>query len=366
MKSRDQYPQLALIKEIKALEVILTLWLIVIQDNLGKKMANLAVPRQSQRETGGDPQDSTPLFKKNNAQAQQPVSSNTISDSSVDQSNLDNSRQPRKSNESGMRLQPPSKKAKEGVVVLQQSKKFTIDAQNHPSNLIIPHFSDAEISEAFKTLDLQKKNYITAQDLSFFLNVLETDATEGEIEEMIRMLDYEGTGRVYYPEFYKLATGKSLNPIGQAYPPTTELLMKKKANDAAKLEEQNGNKGEKLNASQEVVSKERPHNATPEDPGKVKKAYGANSIANAAKNTRGMRIECFQNFISAFKIGPMEFRQIHSNVKKLLNTHQPICKYVEFLEFLGLPRSGDDYSWNLFNQITAGAKDVGSSCVDIR
>ena len=61
---------------------------------------------------------------------------------------------------------------------------------------------------------MNKKKFITSQDLAFFLNVLEADATDAEIDEMIRMLDYEGTGRVYYQEFLKLSTGKSLNPIG--------------------------------------------------------------------------------------------------------------------------------------------------------
>jgi hypothetical protein len=36
---------------------------------------------------------------------------------------------------------------------------------------------------------------------------------------MIRMLDVDGDGEVNFKEFYKMATGQSLAPIGVALPP---------------------------------------------------------------------------------------------------------------------------------------------------
>lgn len=44
---------------------------------------------------------------------------------------------------------------------------------------------------------------------------------------MIRMCDLDGNGDVQYGEFQKMAGGWSLTPIGQAFPPTKELLEKR-------------------------------------------------------------------------------------------------------------------------------------------
>lgn len=46
---------------------------------------------------------------------------------------------------------------------------------------------------------------------------------------MIKMCDADGNGEVSYDEFYKLASGQSLAPIGQAYPPTAEMKKRREA-----------------------------------------------------------------------------------------------------------------------------------------
>jgi hypothetical protein len=56
------------------------------------------------------------------------------------------------------------------------------------------------------------------------LELIGEKATEEELEEMISMLDVEGTNRVRYEEFNKFATGKALAPVGLAIPPTISLL----------------------------------------------------------------------------------------------------------------------------------------------
>lgn len=45
------------------------------------------------------------------------------------------------------------------------------------------------------------------------------NVTDEEVDEMIRMLDVDGDGEVNFKEFYKMATGQSLAPIGVALPP---------------------------------------------------------------------------------------------------------------------------------------------------
>ena len=44
-----------------------------------------------------------------------------------------------------------------------------------------------------------------------------------EIDEMVRMLDVDGDGQVNFKEFYKMASGQSLAPIGVALPPPRDM-----------------------------------------------------------------------------------------------------------------------------------------------
>jgi len=120
--------------------------------------------------------------------------------------------------------------AKNGNIIPGYTR-YVLDENINQQQVYMPHFSDREIFESFKTLDINKAGYITAIEIKHFLEVLEEEVNEAEIEEMVRMLDYEGTQRVRYEEFYKMATGKNLNPIGQAYPPTLDLFEKKKNAD---------------------------------------------------------------------------------------------------------------------------------------
>ena len=46
---------------------------------------------------------------------------------------------------------------------------------------------------------------------------------------MIKMCDADGNGEVSYDEFYKLASGQSLAPIGQSYPPTADMKKRVEA-----------------------------------------------------------------------------------------------------------------------------------------
>ncbi|KRX08279.1 hypothetical protein PPERSA_01740 [Pseudocohnilembus persalinus] len=105
--------------------------------------------------------------------------------------------------------------------------KYVIDEQKADYDYIKGKFTDDEIKEVFKILDINKSNHITADNLSYFLEYLGEKATDEEIEEMIKMCDLDGNGEVSYDEFYKLASGQSLAPIGQAYTPTPEMQVKK-------------------------------------------------------------------------------------------------------------------------------------------
>lgn len=97
-------------------------------------------------------------------------------------------------------------------------------------------FTEEEIKEAFETLNIHHKNYITRDEVSFFLDILNEQATDAELDEMIRMLDIEGTHKVYFEDFRKMAMGKSLSPIGIAYPPTIQMLEKQNINKLSSVD----------------------------------------------------------------------------------------------------------------------------------
>lgn len=60
--------------------------------------------------------------------------------------------------------------------------------------------------------------YVGAAEIRFVMDALGEQVTDEEIDEMIRMLDIDGDGEVNFREFYKMASGQSLAPLGQAIP----------------------------------------------------------------------------------------------------------------------------------------------------
>ncbi len=53
-----------------------------------------------------------------------------------------------------------------------------------------------------------------ASEIRFVLDALGEMVTDEEIDEMIRMIDVDGDGEVNFKEFYKMASGQSLAPLG--------------------------------------------------------------------------------------------------------------------------------------------------------
>lgn len=65
-------------------------------------------------------------------------------------------------------------------------------------------FSDEEIKQAFDTFDLDKNRFVGAMEIRHILEVIGEEATDEEIDEMIRMCDTDGDGQVTLDEFSKL------------------------------------------------------------------------------------------------------------------------------------------------------------------
>ncbi|CAD8092836.1 unnamed protein product [Paramecium primaurelia] len=105
--------------------------------------------------------------------------------------------------------------------------KYMIEESNQQYDYVRGMFTEDEIKEAFNFLDMNKDGGITSEDLSFFLDFIGEKATSEEIEEMIRMCDKDGSGEVKFEDFKNLAGGWSLPTLGQAHPPTKELVEKR-------------------------------------------------------------------------------------------------------------------------------------------
>ena len=61
--------------------------------------------------------------------------------------------------------------------------------------------------------------FVAAAEIRFVLDALGENVTDEEIDEMVRMIDADGDGQVNFTEFYNMARGSSLAPLGVALPP---------------------------------------------------------------------------------------------------------------------------------------------------
>ena len=96
-------------------------------------------------------------------------------------------------------------------------------------------FTDSEIKDAFFTFDMTGNGFVGASEIRFVLDALGENVTDEEIDEMIRMIDLDGDGQVNYKEFYQMASGDGLAPLGIALPPPREQKDVKHLNQALEL-----------------------------------------------------------------------------------------------------------------------------------
>jgi Ca2+-binding EF-hand superfamily protein len=109
---------------------------------------------------------------------------------------------------------------------LEIPKKYDPEDQIKPKELSGMHvmFTQDEIKNAFDTFDMDKNGFISAEEIRTIMEAIGEYVTDEEIDEMIRMLDYEGKGQVGFSEFFKMATGQTLGPIGAALPPSPMMV----------------------------------------------------------------------------------------------------------------------------------------------
>lgn len=236
--------------------------------------------------------------------------------------------------------------------------KNCIDDNNPDHNSVKGLFSESEIKEAFDTLDMNKNGFITADDLGFFLDVLEEEVQEEEIEEMIRLCDIEGNGKVKYEEFQRMSSGQSLAPIGQAYPPTFQMIERKKQLETMELKQNNSlakmDFMKNFDNENSIASKKNDFD------------FVDNTILNKNKTQRGNENDpknLNKGQIKASsevkKINIKKFKELHAlSGDKLMISYENLkqidanivleCDYSSFYKYFGLTDENNDINKNAF------------------
>jgi Ca2+-binding EF-hand superfamily protein len=85
-------------------------------------------------------------------------------------------------------------------------KKFKKEAERKidPEAMVegFPGVRGRDIKTAFDAIDVDRSGYLACQEIRHFLALCGQEATDPEIDEMIRMLDGDGNGRVGFVEFF--------------------------------------------------------------------------------------------------------------------------------------------------------------------
>ena len=81
--------------------------------------------------------------------------------------------------------------------------------KNLTKNLMSKNLSTeqaAELKKAFEVMDANKDGVVTKEELTTLLKGLGEDVTDDVVDEMIKIADENGDGKIQFEEFVKAAT----------------------------------------------------------------------------------------------------------------------------------------------------------------
>ena len=81
--------------------------------------------------------------------------------------------------------------------------------KNLTKNLMSKNLSPeqaAELKKAFEVMDANKDGVVTKEELTTLLKGLGEDVTDDVVDEMIKIADENGDGKIQFEEFVKAAT----------------------------------------------------------------------------------------------------------------------------------------------------------------
>mmetsp|Transcript_22013 Transcript_22013/g.48653 ORF Transcript_22013/g.48653 Transcript_22013/m.48653 type:complete len:351 (+) Transcript_22013:72-1124(+) len=187
-------------------------------------------------------------------------------------------------------------------------------------------FADAEIKQAFDTFDLDSNRFVGAMEIRHILDLIGEEATDEEIDEMIRMCDGDGDGQVTFDEFYKMMT-QPPPPLPPPVPPS----IKAKPVRATRVPNARGRGA-------------GPGLAALKEPGDGKadaRSPGHGAAKTKDQNARAQSIESLVRRLSGGmdKIKPSQIKKIYKRFQEIDADNSGAIDFAEFCKALELEDS---------------------------
>jgi serine/threonine-protein phosphatase 2B regulatory subunit len=211
-------------------------------------------------------------------------------------------------------------------------------------------FTEEEIKQAFDTFDLDKNRFVGVAEIGHILSIIGEEATDEEIDEMIRMCDSDGDGQVTFDEFYKMM----MQPPPPLPPPIPEKIQKsrkKSAYGAAERQYQRsatqGLQGVSspggLDEGNMTLGQpgQPPRPSQSGQPAKVSKKLEMETQNQKAQEDKKIRTQSVEGLVTKLsggigKIKPSQIKKVYKRFQDIDVDGSGSIDYAEFIQALGM------------------------------
>jgi len=180
-------------------------------------------------------------------------------------------------------------------------------------------FTDREIKEAFDAFDLDHNTFVGAAEIRHVLINIGENATDEEVDEMIRMVDKDGDGQVSFEEFYEMVSG------GKKPPPS-------------------------LTGGEDTTGQPAPPAGAPRP-----EATGTAPLIQQRNQRKG----ALEDFAAEYNIKPESIKKAYKRFQETDVDHSGLIDYTEFCEILQVdPAPQVEKLFQLFDKDRSGQIDV--------